>query len=295
MPHLREPQQQKVRISPSEFIERKTAEWPGVRAEFITATKRREFEWQFKSKDHLLVAIERSERISGQTRVGGLPPSTRRNGTASLTLVPAGYEFSGSQQPRVLSRINLFYIDPSGPLFDPELHLPQVTLRPRLLFFDPDLWRITTRLKQLEVDGVDYPAGYRDTLITQLGYELVRLNSGPDRGPVVARGGLSGWQQKKVADYVEEHLAEDLPLSKLAATVDLSPFHFARAFKQTFGVPPHRYHMHRRIERAKTLLAAEQSVTEIAMAVGFAETSSFSSAFRKMTGFAPTAFRRVGI
>jgi methylphosphotriester-DNA--protein-cysteine methyltransferase len=71
----------------------------------------------------------------------------------------------------------------------------------------------------------------------------------------------------------------------------LSPYHFARAFKQSFGVPPHRYHIERRIARAKELLSGS-SVTEVAMAVGFAETSSFSTAFRRATGFTPSEFRR---
>jgi AraC family transcriptional regulator len=291
---LQPEQQLSVRICPTEFVERKTTEWPGVRAEFVTATQRRQFKWKFKSTHHLLIAIERSERISGETSVNGLPPSTRRNASGSLTLVPAGFEFSGWQEPRVLSRVSLFYIDPNGALFDPELRFPDVVLQPRLFFFDPDLWRIATKLKEVGMNA-GCPTGYSGALIAQLGYELVRLNRKPDRGHVLARGGLSGWQQKKVADYIEEHLSKELPLSELAALVDLSPFHFSRAFKQSFGAPPHRYHINRRMERAKTLLAAERSVTEVALAIGFAETSSFSAAFRKTTGFAPSAFRRAAI
>ncbi len=64
--------------------------------------------------------------------------------------------------------------------------------------------------------------------------------------------------------------------------MDLSPFHFCRAFKKSFGVPPHRYHTGRRIERAKAMLAKQAlSVTEIGLAVGFSETSSLSAASRK--------------
>jgi len=75
--------------------------------------------------------------------------------------------------------------------------------------------------------------------------------------------------------------------------IELSPYHFARAFKQSFGQSPHRYHVGRRIERAKALLAEEtQSITEIAQTIGFAETSSFSSAFRKLTGLSPREYRR---
>ncbi|HZP70891.1 MAG TPA: AraC family transcriptional regulator [Pseudolabrys sp.] len=106
-----------------------------------------------------------------------------------------------------------------------------------------------------------------------------------------ARGGLAGWQRKRVTEYIEEHLSETISLSTLAGLVQLSPYHFARAFKQTLGVPPHRYHMNRRMEHAKILLA-DRSVTEVALAVGYAETSSFSSSFRRATGISPSRFRR---
>lgn len=106
-----------------------------------------------------------------------------------------------------------------------------------------------------------------------------------------ARGGLAGWQRKRVLEFIEGHLSETISLSTLSAIANLSPYHFARAFKQTLGMPPHRYHMNRRVERAKGLLT-ERSVTEVALALGYAETSSFSSGFRRVTGMTPTEFRR---
>lgn len=107
------------------------------------------------------------------------------------------------------------------------------------------------------------------------------------------RGGLASWQERAVTSYIEEHLAEPISLATLAQLVRLSPFYFCRAFKQSFGMPPHRYHSGRRIELAKTLLAKpSSSVTHVGMALGFRETSSFTAAFRKMTGLTPTAYRR---
>lgn len=116
-----------------------------------------------------------------------------------------------------------------------------------------------------------------------------------DRPPPreAALGGLSGWQQKTVTGYIEAHLGEVLRLTDMAQLVRLSPFHFARAFKRSFGLPPHRYHVGRRIERAKDLLGdPANSVTGIARALGFAETSSFSATFRRVTGASPSDFRR---
>jgi len=126
-----------------------------------------------------------------------------------------------------------------------------------------------------------------------LAHELIRLNAGPPRIEVPIRGGLAAWQQRVITAYIEEHLAEQISLRTLAGLVSLSPYHFCRAFRQSFGTPPHRYHGSRRIECAKTLLVeSASSVTEIGLAVGFRETSSFTTAFRKATGQTPTAHRR---
>ena len=109
----------------------------------------------------------------------------------------------------------------------------------------------------------------------------------------VSRGGLSGWQRKAVTDFIEANLGEALRLTDIAQLARLSPYHFSRAFKQSFGVPPHRYHVGRRIARAKELLADPgKSVTGIARELGFAETSSFSATFRRVTGASPSDFRR---
>jgi AraC family transcriptional regulator len=82
-------------------------------------------------------------------------------------------------------------------------------------------------------------------------------------------------------------------LASLAELTGLSPYYFCRAFKQSFGVPPHRYHIHRRIEHAKALLATRaHSVTDIGLTVGYSETSSFTAAFRKATGSTPRDYQR---
>jgi AraC family transcriptional regulator len=107
------------------------------------------------------------------------------------------------------------------------------------------------------------------------------------------RGGLAGWQQRTVTAYIEEHLTEHISLATLARLVCLSPYHFCRAFKQSFGLPPHRYHNQRRIEQAKLLLAKPApSVTDIGLTLGYSDTSSFSTAFRRATCVTPTAYHR---
>jgi AraC family transcriptional regulator len=287
-------QTDRIRFNPPDFVERRLVDWPGLQAEIVTAKERTPFDYRYRADRHLLIAAECSERDDGETVLEGLPKSTQRNLSRRLTLVPAGRELYGWQNPRVLARVNYFYIDPRGPLFAEEPGLAETTLRPRLLFFDEELWRISMALKSEALRSEGRPTRYGEALAVMLGHELSRLERGGASPAPPARGGLSGWQQKKVAEFIEEHLAEEVRLSTLSGLVNLSPYHFARAFKQSFGVPPHRYHTGRRIERAKALLAQPaRSVTEIALALGFAETSSFSAAFRRMTGSSPSAFRRL--
>ena len=113
-------------------------------------------------------------------------------------------------------------------------------------------------------------------------------------GPrVQARAGLAAWQQVVVSAYIEKHIADSITVRALARFVYLSSCCFYRAFKRSFGIPPHRYLVQQRIERAKALLASSAwSITEIGFALGFSQTSSLSAAFRYLTGLTPTEYRR---
>lgn len=282
-----------LRFTPSELMQHHVVQWTGLKADVVIATQREPFTYRFKSNRHLLIATEHGEREDGETEVEGLPRSRLRSLSGKLTFVPAGRELSGWHRPMVPVRAVSFYIDPQGPLLDDALRFNEIDFQPRLFFADAELWRIAMKLKDEVLKGENGMRNYSEALVVMLAHELVRLNNSGQAASGVARGGLAGWQQKRVADYIEAHLSENVPLADLAALVDFSPFHFARAFKRSFGLPPHRYHINRRIERAKELLAVpSSSVTSVGLAVGFAETSSFSAAFRKITGRAPSDYRR---
>ena len=97
---------------------------------------------------------------------------------------------------------------------------------------------------------------------------------------------------RRVTDYVWDHLDQNLTLARLGAVACMSPFHFARLFRRTTGLPPHRFVLRTRIERALSLLdSPELSVAEIAHAVGFRTASHFSTVFRRITGITPSAYR----
>jgi AraC family transcriptional regulator len=279
-----------VQFTPADIVRRRKAEWGGLRADTVEMTRLVRFEYGVRSRFHVLIAAERGERENGESIVEGVQRSTQREFNRKMTFIPAGHCFHGWQEPRVLARCTYLYLDPAGPLIDPELGFSEIDFKPRLFFFDHDLWETAIKLKE-QVEKPGSPS-YASALGVVLAHELARWARGASHVPAF-RGGLAGWQQKKVTDFIEEHLNEDIALQDLAAMVELSRYHFARAFKQSFGVPPHRYHMSRRMERAKTLLEERtRSVTEVGLMLGFAETSSFTTSFRRTVGVTPSDFRR---
>jgi AraC family transcriptional regulator len=97
---------------------------------------------------------------------------------------------------------------------------------------------------------------------------------------------------RRVTEHIQEHLDQDLTLARLGAVVYMSPYHFARLFQRSTGVPPHQFVVRTRIDRAVTLLAArELSIARISRAVGFRTASHFSTVFRRVTGVTPRAYR----
>ncbi len=274
-------------LRPADVARRQSMAWPGLCTDNVQVTRHEPFEYEFRGPFHLLIAYERASRVAGETFLEGLPRSSLRDFSRKLTFVPAGTRFHERQTPRALLRATFFYIDARRPV------VAQEALVPRLFFEDGALWQTAQKLKGLAEAGGAANALYAEALGAVLMHELVRLGRGAPLPEPPIRGGLSGWQRRIVAQYVDENLAQPISLATLADLAHLSPFHFARAFKQSFGVPPHGYHTNRRIEQAKALLAMPaRSVTEIALDVGFSETSSFSHVFRKLTRQTPTEYRR---
>src|ERR1700736_4653813 len=282
-----------VDYSPSDIVRRHSVAWSGLQVETVRVLRLMPFEYGLRAPCHLLIAAEVAERYDGESFVEGLARSTLRDFTHKLTFVPAGHDFRGWQRPRALTRTTYFYIDPRGPLADPALRFGEIEFKPRLFFYDRGLWETALKLKSLVENPGSMHRQYAEALGIVLTHELVRINGdAATRGPA-GRGGLASWQQKRLAAYIEDHVADDIPLATLAGLARLSPYHFCRSFKHSFGMPPHRYHANRRIEQAKRLLVnRELSVTAIALDVGFSETSTFTAAFHRLTGQTPSCYRR---
>lgn len=282
-----------VDIAPRHLVARRGIKLPGMGVEFVQATSHDRIDYSFRSSMHLLAVYQHGTRRDGESCVGGLPRSTLRDLAKKLIFAPAAHDYHEWHDPRTLPGVMYFYFDPAELQATFELRNAYMSLAPRLLFEDATILGTALKLKQA-VDAGDAESGlYAEALGLVLVHELIRLNRGAPRAEAPVRGGLAAWQQRIVTAYINEHLPEQIQLATLAALARLSTYYFCRAFKQSFGIPPHRYHTSRRIEQAKVLLAVRKhSVTEVGLSLGFSDTSSFSAAFRKMTGQTPSAFQR---
>ncbi|KAF1716894.1 hypothetical protein CSC74_08475 [Pseudoxanthomonas yeongjuensis] len=107
------------------------------------------------------------------------------------------------------------------------------------------------------------------------------------------RGGLPAGTLRRISEYIERELSNSISLHDLASMAGLSDCHFARAFKQSTGMPPHRYLMNRRVERATMLIqGTNRSLSQIALEAGFHDQSHFSRLIVRATGQTPRELRR---
>lgn len=108
------------------------------------------------------------------------------------------------------------------------------------------------------------------------------------------RGGLTRRQLRAVEDYISANLDRQIGLGELSALLDLSAWHFCRAFKVSVGQTPAAWMTERRVEKAKERMRGDPfaPVTEIAFEVGFGSSSAFSTAFRRVVGRPPRSWRR---
>jgi AraC family transcriptional regulator len=133
---------------------------------------------------------------------------------------------------------------------------------------------------------------YAEALATELGVHLLRNYCVTSRSVVDHAHGLPIYKLRRVTEFIEDNLREDLTLDRISEALAMSPGHFAHAFKQTTGLAPHHYVVERRIDCAKELLQkSELPIAEIAHRVGFRNQSHFSFAFRRATGVTPRQFR----
>src|SRR5262249_61222450 len=132
----------------------------------------------------------------------------------------------GWQKPRALCRRAHPYIDPRISLLQSDLRFAEVQFRPRLLFFDDDLWDTAVKLRAQLGSSDQRQTVYAEALSVALACELIRVNESGLPSVTRIRGGLPGWQQKRAGPYIGQHHCEDRSPSVLFRPVIPRPHPF---------------------------------------------------------------------
>jgi AraC family transcriptional regulator len=249
--------------------------WRGADAELL-----------HRRRHHTLVLTLRGGSDLTGTRISGSSPYEGRDSVGCLTFVPSGAERRGWYRNADLDFVVLL-VDPDF-VRAADFGLPADGLAPFTNRRDPLLESLLAALSvEMRAGASALPSLYAEHVAGLAMSHLVRAS-----GRAPAAGG--SWQARLhvVLEFIEENLERDISLSELAALAGTVPDVLARNFRRQLGIPPYRYLMERRVRRAEVLLAAgESSIAEIALAVGFASQSHFTTQFRKLSGLTPAAYR----
>jgi AraC-like DNA-binding protein len=236
------------------------------------------------------------EQVGGQfeiRRKNWSVHSSTVNAPRPLSLIPAGLQAHASANGVRFLRHLIVQFDMTALdlMVEDEIDLKKV-FAPRFMFAEPSIMH----LAQLFADecAADAPHArlYGDNLSIALVLALSRLSS-PNALSTNPRACLASWQLRRLNEYVNAHLGEDLPLNALSDLVNLSRSYFSRAFKISTGLAPHQWVRQTRIAKAKQLMVeTDAPIAQIAIIVGFADQAHFTRNFGDAVGESPANWRR---
>jgi AraC family transcriptional regulator len=266
----------------------KRRSWPGITAHFVRFAAPTTYNFRVDKSTHY-IALHEMYRADGETSVAGMPRSYLKDLRNKLTFSPLGCDVEGWSQlikPGSFTAIHLAPSDNAAEAID------LAKLAPQLSFEDQALRMALLRFQAILHDpSLDTP-GYAETLAELVTFEIKRIISRQPR-QLIHQGGLTARQVRIVTEYMDAHLTEKMTISELAALLDLTRFHFIRAFRQTAGMPPHQFLIRRRVDRARGMLAESPiTIGEIAEQTGFGSPIQLTRAFRRVLGTTPSALRR---
>ncbi len=217
---------------------------------------------------------------------------------AEIVIVPAGTSFYWRQSDSRPNDSLHLYLHPHFVRTTAETmgrDAAQVSIQPQFGVSDEHIHHIALslhcELKEANVIG----RVYADSLAELLAMQLVRRYS--EANDVhMSRGGMAPRKLRKAIEFITANLDKEqtVALAAVAQEVQMSYFHFSRAFKQSTGVSPNVYMIEQRIERAKKLLSeTDLPIADIAMRAGFASQSHFTTTFRRLAWTTPKTFREM--
>ncbi len=215
-----------------------------------------------------------------------------------VAIVPAGSSWSCCSEGEGFPTMLLLYLRPlfvRSAVHELNLSPNEIGLTPQIGFRDKNICHMAMsllhELNEANLDG----RIYANSLATGLAIQLIRHYSSL-KDIHVGHGGMAPHKLRKAIAMIDHHLSDEeegrVALRVVAKDVRMSYFHFSRAFKQSMGMTATNYIAERRIERAKRMLEdTELPISEIALRSGFSSQSHFTTAFRRLAGATPKAFR----
>ncbi|ENN86729.1 putative transcriptional regulator, AraC family [Rhizobium freirei PRF 81] len=173
---------------------------------------------------------------------------------------------------------------------DPEA----VPLTPQFQLRDARLESIAWAIKAEIEATIPSDRTYADTLGMALAIRLLESNGQKQTGTATTRGTLTSRQQRRLAEFIEDHIDQSLSLADLAIVAGLSVSHLKPLFHGSFGMPVHKYVLARRVERARSLLmTTDMPLAQIALETGFAHQSHMAHWMRRLLGLTPSMLARM--
>ena len=169
----------------------------------------------------------------------------------------------------------------------------EVELRPSRKFADARLSAMVAAVQAEMVAG--FPSGrlFLDSVEQAMAVALVNGHAVRHRPVQISRGGLGPARLRRITEFVDAKMENELSLDEMAESVGLSTAHFARMFRKSTGETPHQFVLRQRLERAKAMLRAPDArVLDVAVACGFKTQQHFAQVFRDVWGVSPTEYRQ---
>src|SRR6266478_2541820 len=168
----------------------------------------------------------------------------------------------------------------------------EVELRRADNLFDPRLRALVEAVNAERIAG--FPSGrlFLDSVEQALAVALVNGYAVRQRSVQTHRGGLGCARLRRIKEFVDAKMEDELTLREMAQSVGLSTAHFSRMFRKSTGESPHQFVLRQRIERAMTMLRADDArVVDVAVVCGFKTQQHFARVFRHVCGVSPTDYR----
>jgi AraC family transcriptional regulator len=214
------------------------------------------------------------------------------NGPGTIYVLPAGTRdrltWSGPTT-RIIVVIEPWFLARS---LETTAHLKDVDLTTHWNLCDHHIQSLMLALHADLEDGSPGGPLYGESLGLALSAYLISRYSVRDCAKPAHRGSMPTMRLNRILEFISQNLARDIRLQELAQIAGMSPNYFCEMFKASTGVPPYKYILNCRVERAKRYLRdPRMSLASAGTAVGFADQSHFSKVFRRIVGVTPMTFR----